>query len=133
MPNLKNKNTSNAELLAEAMRFEHWARFHCMREIIYDMQESNENSTSSSDATENTMPEAIIQVPEILVQVCNEEAPHLSALLERIQNREISMDSSRTHILAFLNDELKLEEAAFAQEVQRIGTSKKFTRYLDVF
>ena len=147
---------SNAQLLAEAIRFEHWARFHCLCEIddndaepihsdvlnkntdegIPNKHKTGKTKTKENHTKKNPMSEAetaIIQVPEILFGVCKKETPHLSALLERIQNTEISMDSSRTHILAFLQNTLNLEDHAFAQEIQKIGTSKKFMRYLDVF
>jgi len=144
--NTKNSNTSTAQLLAEAIRFEHWARFHCMHEVMDNRAQehtpkdapientSQKNMGAENISTENINAEtAFIQVPEILVTVCKEENPHLVELLECIQDTEISLDSARTHILTFLKNELKLDDEAFSQEIQTISASKKFTRYLDVF
>ncbi len=160
---------STTQLLAEAIRFEHWARFHCMREIpktlndtlndelndtvndeinnpasqkTNDEPETESANTESADAeseNENIEAEtALIQIPAVLVELCNEEYPHLSALLSRIQDSEISLESARTHIIGFLREHSELDkenftEEAFAEEMQAISASKKFTRYLDVF
>ena len=150
---------STTELLAEAIRFEHWARFHCMREIPKTLndtlndelnnpasQKTNDELETESANAENADAEnenieaetALIQIPAVLVELCNEEYPHLSALLSRIQDSEISLESARTHIIGFLREHSELDkenftEEAFAEEMQAISASKKFTRYLDVF
>lgn len=138
--NIATYDISNAQLLTETIRFEHWARFHCMREIANDnetQEDSPENtpneSTANDDATNENIGRAFIHVPEVLVHISNEEEPHLSGLLELIQNSEISLESARDHILTFLQEKLELNQDDFAQEIQAISTSKKFTRYLDVF
>lgn len=161
---LSTSNVSNAQLLTEAIRFEHWARFYCMREIATnnEAQEQenilgesttndegrNDKSTddkstsdkgasekdiSGNDTGDNPTNLVIIQVPEVLVHISNEEEPHLAPLLELIQNSEIALDSARAHILTFLQEKLELNQEDFVAEIQRLGASKKFTRYLDVF
>lgn len=123
---MSQRNQENTALFAEAIRFEHWARFHCMVEM------PQEDANKQVDGAER----ALIQIPDVLINLCKEEVPHLMPLLARLQNTEITLNSTKNHILDFFEayfESTDQEMNAFMNEVDRISQSKKFARYLDIF
>ncbi len=123
---------TTAELLAEAIRFEHWARFHCMYEEANTQSAEEMQKKSPMEVLLDTS-RAYIQIPDVLVETCAEEVPALVPLLNRIQGTEISLDSARDHILGFLQESLKLDQDEFAKEVESVSASANFNHFLDVF
>lgn len=119
-------NKDNTLLFVEAIRFEHWVRFHCMVEM------PNTDEMIQEEGAER----ALIQIPNVLIELCAKEVPHLMPLLARVQNTEITLDSTKNHILAFFEEHFTntgQDINTFVNEVDRISQSKKFARYLDVF
>lgn len=100
--------------LAEAIRFEHWVRFHCMRE--------NEESE-----------DVYIHMPEALLQQCQQEVPHLALLYFALQDSLITLDSTRAFVFAFMQHALAIDADAFTGCIEKITLDKDFLRYLDVF
>lgn len=126
MIQINKKNQENTVLFVEAIRFEHWARFHCMVEM------PKEEGCEQSEGAER----ALIQIPDVLINLCKKEVPHLMSLLARLQNTEITLDSTKNHILDFFEayfESTGQDMNAFVDEVDRISQSKKFARYLDIF
>lgn len=119
-------NKNNTQLFAEVIRFEHWVRFHCMVEM----------PISEATPQEEGAERALIQIPSVLIELCQKEVPHLMPLLARVQNTEITLDSTKNHILAFFEEHFTntgQDINVFVDEVDRISQSKKFSRYLDIF
>lgn len=98
----------------EAIRFEHWIRFHCIRE-----KEGSED--------------VYIDIPAPLLLQCQQEVPHLSLLFFALQDSLITLESTRAHVFAFIQHEFEMSTEELAQCIENITHDKDFLRYLDVF
>ncbi len=107
------------KLLLEAICVEHWARFHFLEDI---------NPEKNEEEQENI----IVQIPEILLENCQEEVPHLIPLLNTINQQKINLNSSRDYIFDFLVTIIGKNED-FSNQIEIIVNEEIFSRFLDIF
>ena len=112
---------SFAEIFLEAMRYEHWLRFY-----FADDPEGVQDEDSQ---------DAVIRVPAEFAERSRAEEPELVEMLDALQEKLISMETSRDAVFACLGRRTSLEPGsdAFNEKLVTLSADMGFRRELDWF
>lgn len=115
-----------SRLLLEAIRYEHWLRFH----FLDDPESENEAIGADADGLA-----ARLRVPEEVVEASRRAEPHLYPLLEALRDRPITLEGSRDAVFRYVNAALggESDEAAFGERLFALVADPDFRRGLDAF
>ncbi len=118
-----------ADVLLEAIRYEHWLRFY----FLDPGPESGPEADADAPDPAGAFPDAVLNVPADCAGRSRREEPHLAPLLDALQGRPLALERSRDCVFAHAAGQSGQSAEAAGEELFRLVGDPDFRRGLDAF
>lgn len=128
------KSHDMADILLEAIRYEHWLRFYFLDVDDAPAPDNTPDNTPDS-AGPGDFPPAFLRVPEAWAARTRRDEPRFAALLDAVDGREISLEASRDSVYCHVAAAVGHNPAdpAWGEALFQLVGDPDFRRGLDAF